>query len=97
MVEVEDLRLVAMLRIRQGVFTRHLGDPEQARARLEDGLALYQAVGDARYTAVVFNNLGIVARLVRDYKEAQLLSQESLERFRQVSDHWGEALTLGNL
>jgi predicted ATPase/transcriptional regulator with XRE-family HTH domain len=80
-----------------GVLTQRLGEYDQARAWLQDSLALWRALGDTRGIAGALNNLAGVALEMGNDAEAAPLYQESLALFRALGDRPGLTATLHNL
>ena len=73
------------------------GDIDSAREHYARSLRVWRELGNARRTAGVLSNLGLVSIDVRNYDEARKLLDESLALRRQVRDLDGEALSLMNL
>ena len=73
------------------------GDIESARSHYSRSLKVWRELGNARRTAGVLSNLGLVSIDVRNYDEARALLHESLALRRQIGDLDGEALSLMNL
>jgi tetratricopeptide (TPR) repeat protein len=80
-----------------GDVDRIKGQYREARALLEESLAICARIGDQRTAARAYTNLGIVAGASGEYREAQRLFQESLAIFQAFGDRWGEARALINL
>jgi tetratricopeptide (TPR) repeat protein len=70
------------------------GDYETARSRYEQGLALFNELGDKQGSASVLNDLGNVLSLQGDYAGRQTLQEESLALFREIGDRSGIASAL---
>jgi predicted ATPase len=75
---------------RQGAF-------EDARKRLEEGLALAQGAGNRRAEATSLHNLGTVLYFLGDYRAAQEHLERALMIRRELGDQRGEAVSLNNL
>jgi predicted ATPase/DNA-binding SARP family transcriptional activator len=80
-----------------GLLALNQSDYEQARALLEESLALYRELGDQEGTAWVLNNIGNVALDQGDYERAVALYQESLACYRELDDKDGISRALNNL
>lgn len=89
------LRAKALARI--AAFAQHQGDYRRAQALAEEGLGLYQALGDPRGMADVLNTLGNIAYHQGDYDAARKLHEASLARGRDAGDKYGIASSLVNL
>jgi tetratricopeptide (TPR) repeat protein len=74
-----------------------LEDYAEARQRLHESLALFQAVGHQWGIAQCLQHLGDVARAQEQYAEAQQRYQESLTVRTDLGDRWGMAIALGRL
>jgi predicted ATPase/DNA-binding CsgD family transcriptional regulator len=76
---------------------RSRGDYPQAIAWLEQGLALYEQMGNRTGTALAYSGLGEIA--VRQGKLAQAipLLEESLRLRQELGEKWGIAASLGSL
>jgi predicted ATPase/class 3 adenylate cyclase len=72
-------------------------DPLQASAMLEEGLALYRALGDQAGVAATLQRLGAMAAFQGDYATASDCLQESLEHYRALEDAIGIAAALHGL
>jgi predicted ATPase len=70
---------------------------DEARARLEEALALQGDLGDERAVARTLNSLGVVARSQGRLDEAAELFSDSLERKRRLGDDAGLGVSLSNL
>ena len=73
------------------------GDFEQARALLEDCLALRRESVDRRGEAHATQRLGIIAYYMGDYQQAGLLQERSLDICQQIGDQHGAARAIGGL
>ena len=73
------------------------GDFGQATMRLEESLALSQALGDSTGIANTQSHLGIIAQLQGDYPRATTLLEASLALRREIGDRHGVAGALNNL
>lgn len=73
------------------------GDNAEARALLEESLALWRAEGDSQGLATALNNLGWVACELNDLEAARVFSEEALAHCRALHDHRGMAVALNNL
>lgn len=86
---------VGWARLARGDTLDRLGRPEQARAALEEALALAEGAGDARLTAVASWRLG--ASLAReDFEAAQARFERALALVREVGDRFHEGRCLGS-
>lgn len=68
-----------------------------ARARLEEALVLFHALGDERGAASASQVLGSIARELGNYARAEALHEESLALWRKVRDEIGEGRSLNYL
>ena len=73
------------------------GEPELAKAYLEEALALYRDLDDERGVARMLSNLGGVAALEGDLERATALFEETLPLFRNAGDDRALMITLSNL
>jgi predicted ATPase len=80
-----------------GVLAWSQGDYDEARARLDQSLALRRAGDDGPGVAAVLTSLGAVALTQGDYAGAGTLFAESLALNRAAGDQPGVALALANL
>jgi predicted ATPase/transcriptional regulator with XRE-family HTH domain len=96
-----DLDLTDELRVAllswAGVMVGDLGEVEQARAHLNEALALARRLGDPTEIATALNNLGVMAFRQADYDAAQALHEEGLSLERAHSRPTGIASALHNL
>jgi non-specific serine/threonine protein kinase len=72
-------------------------DYPAARALCDEGLALYQELGDRRGIANALSNLGALAAHQGDYPAGRALLEESLAIRRQLDDRWGISTSLSIL
>jgi predicted ATPase/transcriptional regulator with XRE-family HTH domain len=79
-----------------GSFAWLQGDPDAARQRLEQGLSLAQALGDAHVMALATEFLGLVAQYVCDQVTAQQWYRRTIALARESGERWflADALTL---
>lgn len=68
-------------------------DLASARGRLEESLAIWRELGDARGTAFALTFLGRTLSRSGDPK-GRAYGEESVELFRKIDDRWGLALSL---
>jgi tetratricopeptide (TPR) repeat protein len=81
-----------------GILAWYHGDHEQARARFQTSLQLFQELADKAGVALVTNNLGTLALHQGHYEEASRLLEASLQLEREMGAHrWGIASVLNNL
>ena len=73
------------------------GDTGEARALLEEAVAIYRDLGDERSAARMLSNLGGVAVAEGDLAQAKALFEETLPLFRRTDDHRALMVTLSNL
>jgi len=73
------------------------GQVEQARALLEEALAIYRDLEDERSVARMLSNLGGVAVAEGDLAGAEALFEETLPLFRRMEDGRALMVTLSNL
>ncbi|MET0645328.1 MAG: tetratricopeptide repeat protein, partial [Pyrinomonadaceae bacterium] len=69
----------------------------EAQECFEQSLALLKELGDRRNFGFMLNNLGVIAHLGADYREAVRRYTEALEIFREIGERTWELPTLGNL
>ena len=74
-----------------------LGDFQACRSRLEQALALAQAVRSRQMEADSLRALGIVCYYIGEYARSQAYYELSLPISREIGDRRGEAATLNNL
>jgi LuxR family maltose regulon positive regulatory protein len=91
------IRIRAQLLNGLGAMARGQADYVAARRFAEEGLTLWQAMGDKRGLAIVLNALGNMAYDQGDHATAQARYEESLALRREVGDTYGSALLLNNL
>jgi class 3 adenylate cyclase/tetratricopeptide (TPR) repeat protein len=80
-----------------GVANLQLGRFADADRFFEQGLAIYQQVGDRRNSAAMLSNLGESARSRDDYPRAEELYERALAAVRQIGHRESEAIYLSNL
>jgi tetratricopeptide (TPR) repeat protein len=73
------------------------GDYASARARHEEALAIFHALGDRQGIASSLSNLALVTYHQGDYAAARALYEESLGSYAAVTDRWGIAWSLESL
>ena len=73
------------------------GDIDLAEALCEEGLALYQELGDHRGSANSLSFLGYAALMRSNYTMARVREEEALTLFREVGDTRGSVFALQNL
>jgi predicted ATPase/class 3 adenylate cyclase len=73
------------------------GDLERAHALHEEGLALYQELGDVKGVAGALGGLGTIARQHGDLDSARSRHQDALEAWRRAGDAAGAAGALLDL
>jgi predicted ATPase/DNA-binding SARP family transcriptional activator len=73
------------------------GEYTQAVELCEQGLALYQAIGDTDGIAACLHTLGSLSLHQGDYARAKSLLEASLALRREMSDRWGISVCLANL
>jgi non-specific serine/threonine protein kinase len=78
-------------------FAHMQNDFARASALAEEGMALAEALGDARLRARVSNPLGYIAIFQGDYPRARARFESNLAAFRAADDRWGIANTLNPL
>jgi predicted ATPase/Tfp pilus assembly protein PilF len=80
-----------------GTIAHNQGDNVEARAVLEESLALFRRIDDRRGIATVLNNLSWVACELCDFETGETLAHEALELCRESNDRRGWALAVNNL
>jgi tetratricopeptide (TPR) repeat protein len=66
-----------------------LADAALRQALLEESLALCQALGDTWRSAMALHQLGFLARVQGDCRQAVERCEQSLALFKQLGDRWG--------
>lgn len=91
--------LRARLLARQGRFSHRLGRYDEARALLQESLAILPPEDDTFQADIAFaaNNLGYVAWSQGQYEAAQAHYRRSLTIYRRLNDKWGQSHVLNNL
>jgi predicted ATPase/class 3 adenylate cyclase/Tfp pilus assembly protein PilF len=80
-----------------GMLAYRQGDYVVARSLYEEGLAIWQDVGDKQGIADSLNDLGNVANALGDYEAARARYEESIAAQRALDQKRGTAITLNNL
>ncbi len=80
-----------------GLVENIAGNNHEAKALLEESLAIGQATGDWFVTEVSINGLSYVSRALGDYAEAERLCHEGIALARKVNDTRGEMFLLNHL
>ena len=80
-----------------GVLAHAQADYARATPLLEEGLALFRALGDRQGTARSLHTLGNVAACRGDYARAEALYGQSLELARELGDDAGASDAIENL
>jgi DNA-binding CsgD family transcriptional regulator len=80
-----------------GSVLREQGDIQQARALLEEGLALAYDLRYKTYIQVLLNRLGEVARQEQDYLQAIIYYRQSLQLCYELGDKESASVVLHNL
>jgi non-specific serine/threonine protein kinase len=80
-----------------GMLAWIVGDLAEARARYEDSLALWRAIGDREGSAYALMNLAEVAWCEGDRHATHALHAESLALFREMNDRRGVAWALSSM
>jgi predicted ATPase/Tfp pilus assembly protein PilF len=79
---------------RQGALLHHLGLYQQARAYLEQSLALFERSMVESEQVFCLILLANVARSLGQHKETEQLARKSLDLSRRIGDRWGTTLSL---
>src|SRR3989442_4608377 len=82
---------------RPAIWVQLRGDRDRPRALADEGLSLYNQLGDTRGMAIAFNILGNIAYRQGDYRGAKELHEASLARGRAAGDKHSIASSLVNL
>jgi predicted ATPase/DNA-binding winged helix-turn-helix (wHTH) protein len=93
----EHLKETAKISQFLGALTTAQGDFPAAKGFIEQGLRLYEELGDQWGIAVSWNALAITALYRGDYPAAESSFERSLEYWRKLSDRWAIARCLHNL
>jgi predicted ATPase/class 3 adenylate cyclase len=80
-----------------GTVTHEISEYQKATPMLEESLAIFRQLDDARGIAAATTSLGWVSELSGHMVLAQALSEEGLALHRQHVDRRGTAMTLNNL
>jgi predicted ATPase len=94
--QLADWRSLAQAKVSYGVVFAQIGRHEEARAQVEEGLALWRQVGDERGEARALANLATFAKITGDTIRARQLCQRSRELFEQNGDREGVAWSLNH-
>jgi predicted ATPase/predicted amidohydrolase len=89
--------LLAKVLARAGRFQHCLGSSKEAKALLEEGLALARELGDKKETAFILTLVSEVTSFLGNYHEAEGLLREALALTREIGDRFGAAWTLNAL
>lgn len=81
----------------EGFLTCVQGEYTQAKELLEEGLSLFQELGEVWSIAESHRLLGAIAQGEGNYKGALMLFEKSLTLFREVGDKWGIAWSLQSI
>jgi tetratricopeptide (TPR) repeat protein len=81
----------------EGLALFRRGMHDEARAKFEEARASYVAGGDAHGAAEMLNNIGVVARVQRDYDAADEAFSAASDSFAEAGDQAGRATVLANL
>lgn len=103
--EARDERGIADMHCARGNIARGLGDGTEARARYDDALARYRALGDrydTGYTLIQLAKLGDLGTVDRsgdpdDLARALRSCEEALRIYRELENTWGIARALHQL
>jgi predicted ATPase/DNA-binding SARP family transcriptional activator/TolA-binding protein len=90
-------RLLARLRARLGWFRVYLDSYASARELLEQALATFETLAEAREAATCYSYLGDIARYEGDPSRASALYEEGLRRFQTLGDPRGVGALLNDL
>jgi predicted ATPase/DNA-binding SARP family transcriptional activator len=90
----ETAQMLGQVLARQGVFCASLGQYDQARAIMREGLAIFEDVKLGQSSPLGLNYLGAVAWALGEYVEAQRLCRQGLELAQKMGDRWKEAWIL---
>ncbi len=80
-----------------GVLAFGLGDWDEARARLDESLALFRRHGDAQRQAMATAFIGHVSRSTGEFEQASRHYQTALRIYRRLGNQWGIAWALFDL
>ncbi len=80
-----------------GILLWRMGNPDQARKQLEQGLQAQRQLGNRPGVAQALNHLGNVALTHARYDQAQAYFEESLDLRRELDDRPGLAALFNNL
>ena len=89
--QLEDRRHLAQIKVSYGVVLAQLGRHDEAREKVEEGIAVWREVGDPRGEARAFANLATFAKIAGDHDRARQLCQYSRTLFEQCGDMDGLA------
>ena len=95
--QLDDLRSLALAKVSYGVVFAQIGQHDEARAQVEEGLALWrQAGGDARGEAGALSNLATLAKISGDTTRSRELFQRARELFEKNGLMEGVAWSLNH-
>jgi non-specific serine/threonine protein kinase len=83
--------------VRAGSLALSQGDTASARPRIEESLALYRELGDAKGVARASIGLATAATYQGDFAAARRYGEEALARYRELGEKRGAAACLHNL
>jgi predicted ATPase/Tfp pilus assembly protein PilF len=95
--DAQQARIFGKVMSRQGALCRPLGRYQQARACLEQSLAIFKHLKMHAEQIFCLVTLAHVARNQGKGEEAEQLAQEGLTLSRQIEDRWGETTSLFTL
>jgi tetratricopeptide (TPR) repeat protein len=93
----EDWQLIGMLQQNLGMFADIRGNPAEAMAHYLLSLRTLESTSDARTTAWVLNNLGVLHSKEERYHEAECAFESALELSRDTRDAMAEGIVQENL
>ena len=94
--QLDDRRAIAQGKISYGVVLAQIGRHDDARQQVEEGLALWQELGDVTGEAGALANLATLAKVSGDTARARQLCQRSRERFARIGNEEGVAWSLNH-
>jgi predicted ATPase len=87
-------KMLGQVLARQGVFCASLGQYDQARSILQEGISIFQNPDFCRSSPLSITYLGAIAWALGEYEQARQLCRESLTITQEIGDRWKEGLTL---
>ena len=94
--QLGDQRFLAQAKVSYGVVFAQMGRHDEARAQVEEGMALWRQLDDTRGEAQGLANLATLAKITGDTVRSRQLYQRSRELFERNGDKEGVAWSLNH-